>query len=136
MSSAPSVWPIVAGVGLGAVVGAVASRALMQAPKQPLAPALPVPEVGEGSTSGMGLAGLAGKIALVTGGTGGIGSVVCRFLADDGMRVVVVDMDEAKCKRLAAELPTGTGWPRPPIALPPRHQPAALPPTQNAWASP
>jgi len=56
----------------------------------------------------MGIEGLASKVALVTGGTGGIGSAVCRFLADDGLRVVVVDMNEEACKTFAESL-NGSG---------------------------
>eukprot|EP00940_MAST-03C_sp_MAST-3C-sp2_P000616 g616.t1 len=46
------------------------------------------------------------KVALVTGGTGGIGSAVCRYLAEDGAHVVVVDLDQKKCDDLASSLPT------------------------------
>jgi len=52
------------------------------------------------------LRGPAKKVALVTGGTGGIGTACCRYLADDGVHVVVVDLDQAKCDALAASLPT------------------------------
>ena len=49
---------------------------------------------------------LVGKIALVTGGTGAIGAAVARDLAAQGCSVVVVDLDENKCKEFAATLPT------------------------------
>ena len=52
----------------------------------------------------MGIKGLQGKVALVTGGTGAIGSAVCKFLADDGLKVVVVDMNEDTCKEFAKSL--------------------------------
>ena len=35
-----------------------------------------------------------GKTALVTGVAGAIGGAVCRFLAEDGLRLVLVDVDE------------------------------------------
>jgi len=60
-----------------------------------------------GDTRTMGIAGLAGKVALVTGGTGAIGSAVCRFLADDGFKVAVVDLDLTRCVELAKTLPEG-----------------------------
>lgn len=46
------------------------------------------------------------KVAIVTGGCGGIGSSVCRFLADDGVHVVVVDLNQEKCEALAKSLST------------------------------
>ncbi|MGW3037092.1 SDR family NAD(P)-dependent oxidoreductase [Streptomyces sp. NPDC001178] len=48
------------------------------------------------------------KVMLVTGGAGGIGSAMCHRFAGGGARCVVVDIDEARAKRVAAELP-GTG---------------------------
>jgi 3-oxoacyl-[acyl-carrier protein] reductase len=54
-----------------------------------------------------GIDGLAGKLALVTGGTGAIGSAVCRFLADDGLRVAVVDLNASLCEDLARALSGG-----------------------------
>ena len=44
------------------------------------------------------------KVAIVTGGCGGIGSAICRYLADDGMHVVVVDLDQTQCDKLAESL--------------------------------
>ena len=58
------------------------------------------------NTSLAGIAGLEGRVALVTGGTGAIGSAVCRFLADDGLKIAVVDLDQSKCDEFAASLPT------------------------------
>ena len=49
---------------------------------------------------------LAGKVALVTGATGGIGLSVCKSLAAQGVKIVVVDLNEEKCNALATELPT------------------------------
>ncbi|MDO0916706.1 SDR family NAD(P)-dependent oxidoreductase [Streptomyces sp. DT2A-34] len=48
------------------------------------------------------------KIVLVTGGAGGIGTAMCRRFASGGARCVVVDIDEVRAKKVAAELP-GTG---------------------------
>ena len=53
-------------------------------------------------------ASVAGKVALVTGGTGAIGSAVVKQLAAQGCRVIVVDLDQAKCAAAAAALPTST----------------------------
>jgi len=50
----------------------------------------------------------AGKIMLVTGGAGGIGSAMCRRFAAGGAVVIVVDIDEKRAKRVAADLP-GSG---------------------------
>lgn len=52
------------------------------------------------------LKGPSKKVAIVTGGCGGIGSAVCRYLADDGMHVIVVDLDQKKCEELAKSLKT------------------------------
>ena len=38
---------------------------------------------------------LEGKIALITGATGGIGQAAARLFADEGARVVLIDLDEA-----------------------------------------
>ncbi|QDN62686.1 MULTISPECIES: SDR family NAD(P)-dependent oxidoreductase [unclassified Streptomyces] len=45
------------------------------------------------------------KVMLVTGGAGGIGSALCRRFAEGGARCVVVDIDEIRAGKLAAELP-------------------------------
>lgn len=42
--------------------------------------------------------------ALVTGGAGGIGNAICRTLAAEGWRVVVADLDGAKCRAIAEEI--------------------------------
>lgn len=47
---------------------------------------------------------LAGKVAVVTGGAGGLGAAVCRRFAKDGARVAVVDLDQARCDEVAAEV--------------------------------
>jgi NAD(P)-dependent dehydrogenase (short-subunit alcohol dehydrogenase family) len=45
------------------------------------------------------------KVIVVTGGAGGIGSALCLRFAAGGARLVVVDIDEARAKRTAADLP-------------------------------
>jgi NAD(P)-dependent dehydrogenase (short-subunit alcohol dehydrogenase family) len=48
------------------------------------------------------------KTILVTGGAGGIGSALCHRFASGGARCIVVDIDEARAKQLAEDLP-GSG---------------------------
>jgi NAD(P)-dependent dehydrogenase (short-subunit alcohol dehydrogenase family) len=48
--------------------------------------------------------GLAGKVAVVTGGGSGIGEASARRLSEEGVRVVVVDVDEERVARVAGEL--------------------------------
>ncbi|MDG4832532.1 glucose 1-dehydrogenase [Solwaraspora sp. WMMD1047] len=50
--------------------------------------------------------GLAGKVAVVTGASGGIGAATARRLAEEGARVVAVDLDEAGARAVAESLPT------------------------------
>ena len=47
---------------------------------------------------------LTGKTAIVTGGAGGIGLAIARRFLEEGARVVIADIDEAKGKRAEAEL--------------------------------
>ena len=47
---------------------------------------------------------LAGRTALVTGGASGIGRAVSQRLAAQGARVLVLDLDEAGARQVAAEL--------------------------------
>lgn len=53
------------------------------------------------------------KVMLVTGGAGGIGSALCHRFASGGARCVVVDIDQARAGKVAADLPgaghTGIG---------------------------
>lgn len=51
--------------------------------------------------------GLEGKTAVVTGATGGIGQAICRSLAEQGVRVVVLDRDFARAEEQASGLGQG-----------------------------
>lgn len=44
------------------------------------------------------------RVALVTGGCTEIGTAICRSLAGAGMKVVVADLDPARCEGVAAEV--------------------------------
>jgi 3-oxoacyl-[acyl-carrier protein] reductase len=48
------------------------------------------------STSLAGIEGLKGKLAIVTGATGAIGSAIVKYLADDGLHVALLDLDQSK----------------------------------------
>jgi NAD(P)-dependent dehydrogenase (short-subunit alcohol dehydrogenase family) len=47
---------------------------------------------------------LAGRVAVVTGGASGIGAGIARACAEQGMRVVLADIESAPAERLAHEL--------------------------------
>jgi meso-butanediol dehydrogenase/(S,S)-butanediol dehydrogenase/diacetyl reductase len=49
--------------------------------------------------------GLAGRRVLVTGGASGIGAATTERFLEEGARVIVLDRDEAGCRRLSARLP-------------------------------
>jgi 2-keto-3-deoxy-L-fuconate dehydrogenase len=49
-----------------------------------------------------------GRTALVTGGASGIGEQTSRVLTAAGARVIIVDIDEPRAQRLAAELPSAS----------------------------
>ena len=51
---------------------------------------------------------LQGKTAMVTGATGGIGSAICEALAADGLRLVMVDLDEDVIRKAAGRLDVET----------------------------
>jgi NAD(P)-dependent dehydrogenase (short-subunit alcohol dehydrogenase family) len=55
---------------------------------------------------------LDGKVAVITGGGSGIGAALARACAAEGMRVVVVDVNEERAAAVAAELPDGAGTAR------------------------
>jgi len=46
-----------------------------------------------------------GRTALITGGASGIGEQTSKVLTAAGAKVIIVDIDEARAKRLASELP-------------------------------
>src|SRR3954470_4478417 len=52
----------------------------------------------------MALKGLHGRVALVTGAGAGIGAAPAGRLAEEGMKVVVVDQDGAAAERVSAGL--------------------------------
>lgn len=62
--------------------------------------------VAQCDTTAVDKTSLVGKVALVTGGTGSIGLAVAKSLAAQGCRIAVVDLNEDKCKEVAAHLPS------------------------------
>ena len=48
-------------------------------------------------------------LAIITGGARGIGAAVARRLASDGMAVAVLDLDEAACQPVVAEIGAAGG---------------------------
>ena len=47
---------------------------------------------------------LQGKVAIVTGAAGGFGEGIARLFVKEGARVLIVDLDEAKAQKVAADL--------------------------------
>ncbi len=45
-----------------------------------------------------------GKVAIITGGAGVLGTSMAKYLAEQGVKVAILDRDEAKGKALAAEI--------------------------------
>lgn len=52
---------------------------------------------------------LRGAVAAVTGGAGGIGRALSSRLADEGCKVAVIDLDQARVEAAAAEVPGAIG---------------------------
>ena len=52
---------------------------------------------------------LAGQVCVLTGGAGVIGSALAKGLASIGVKVAILDRDEAKAKEVAAEIEKETG---------------------------
>lgn len=49
--------------------------------------------------------GLSGKVAVVTGGAGGLGEAITADLADNDVKVAVIDRDAEACAQLADDIP-------------------------------
>ncbi len=47
---------------------------------------------------------ITGKVAIITGGAGVLGTSMAKYLAEQGVKVAILDRDEAKGKALAAEI--------------------------------
>src|SRR6516165_2668168 len=47
---------------------------------------------------------LAGRVAVVTGGAGGIGTAICERFVQEGMKVVVADLDTKALDAVVGEL--------------------------------
>jgi 3-hydroxybutyrate dehydrogenase len=51
---------------------------------------------------------IVGKVAIVTGAASGIGRAVAQRFAAEGAKVVIADLDEARCRSAAAEIAAAT----------------------------
>jgi 3-oxoacyl-[acyl-carrier protein] reductase len=61
------------------------------------------------TTSLAGIEGLKGKLAIVTGASGAIGSAIVKYLADDGLDIALLDLDQDKLDAAAAALSQSAG---------------------------
>ena len=50
-----------------------------------------------------------GKVILVTGGGQGLGAAICRTMAEDGAKVIAVDVNENKLQNVVKEITDSGG---------------------------